>query len=755
MPATPGGPRVLLRRLREVMAEPVSAQDRLDKIVILIAANMVAEVCSVYVMRGDGDLELFATEGLNREAVHHTRMRAGEGLVGLIATTAEPLALSDAQSHPAFSYRPETGEEIYHAFLGVPLLRAGNTLGVLVVQNRTFRTYAEEEIEALQTTAMVLAEMLASGELQTLSSTDSTSALRQPLHQRGIPLADGVGLGYVVLHEPRVVIKNLIAESVEAEVARLETAIAEVRASIDELIEHGDVAHHGEHREVLETFRMFAHDQGWLRRMREAVLSGLTAEAAVERVQSDTRARMLRQTDPYLRDRLHDLDDLANRLLHRLVGRNLVAERASLPENSILVARSMGPAALLDYDRSRLRGLVLEEGGPTSHIAIVARAIGIPAVGEVANVTALVEPGDAIIVDGSAGDVQIRPRVDVEAAYAEKARLRARRQAQYRRLRTVAPVTADGIEITLQMNAGLIVDLPHLTETGASGVGLFRTELQFMVAERMPAASEQQALYRAVMTAVGDEPVTFRTLDIGGDKILPYMRSVEEENPALGWRAIRIGLDRPGLLRAQVRALLKASDGRKLRIMFPMVATCDEFARAKALVDRESAYLQRHGYSLPADLKLGVMLEVPSLLFQIEEICATADFISIGSNDLLQFLFAADRDNRMVAERFDPLSAPALRALKTVADAANRSGCPVSVCGEIAGRPLEAMALIGLGFRALSMAPTSIGPVKAMLLELDAGAVGAFLEKELARAGGAETLRSQLISFAEQHNIPI
>jgi phosphotransferase system enzyme I (PtsP) len=627
MPATPGGPRVLLRRLREVMAEPVSAQDRLDKIVILIAANMVAEVCSVYVMRGDGDLELYATEGLNPEAVHLTTMRAGEGLVGLIAATAEPLALSDAQTHPSFSYKPETGEEIYHAFLGVPLLRAGNTLGVLVVQNRTRRTYAEEEIEALETTAMVLAEMLASGELQALAPAGLPSALRQPLHQRGVPLSDGVGLGYVVLHEPRVVIKNLIAENVEAEVARLEAAIAEVRTSIDELIEHGDIAHHGEHREVLETFRMFAHDQGWLRRMREAVISGLTAEAAVERVQSDTRARMLRQTDPYLRDRLHDLDDLANRLLHRLVGRNLVAERASLPENAILVARSMGPAVLLDYDRSRLRGLVLEEGGPTSHIAIVARALGIAAIGEVANVTALVEPGDAIIVDGSVGDVQIRPRPDVEAAYAEKARLRARRQAQYRRLRNVTPVTADGIDVTLQMNAGLVVDLPHLEETGASGVGLFRTELQFMVAERMPAASEQQALYRAVMAAAGDQPVTFRTLDIGGDKILPYMQSVEEENPALGWRAIRIGLDRPGLLRAQVRALLKASDGRKLRIMFPMIATCDEFARAKALVDRESAYLQRHGYTLPADLQLGVMLEVPSLLFQIEEICAAADFI--------------------------------------------------------------------------------------------------------------------------------
>jgi phosphotransferase system enzyme I (PtsP) len=415
----------------------------------------------------------------------------------------------------------------------------------------------------------------------------------------------------------------------------------------------------------------------------------------------------------------------------------------------------MGPAALLDYDRSHLRGLILEEGGPTSHIAIVARAIGIPAVGEVANATSLVEPGEAIIVDGGTGDVQIRPRPDVEAAYAEKARLRARRQEQYRRLRDVPAVTRDGVEITLQLNAGLVVDLPHLAETGAMGVGLFRTELQFMVAERMPSAAEQQALYKAVFTAAGDMPVTFRTLDIGGDKILPYMQSIEEENPALGWRAIRIGLDRPALLRAQVRALLKAAAGRPLKIMFPMVATCDEFARAKAVVDRETAHLSRHGYPLPSDLKLGVMLEVPSLLFQIEEICALADFISVGSNDLMQFLFAVDRDNRMVANRFDPLSAPSLRALRLIADTAGTAGCPVTVCGEIGGRPLEAMALIGLGFRSLSMSPTSIGPIKAMLLEMEVERVQALLHEELDRSGGGPTLRPALAAFAERHNIPV
>lgn len=758
MRPAPGGPRVLLRRLREIMAEPISAQDRLDRIVVLIAANMVAEVCSVYVLRADATLELYATEGLKREAVHLTTMRAGEGLVGLIAREAEPLALSDAQTHPAFSYKPETGEEIYHGFLGVPILRAGNTLGVLVVQNRARRTYTDEEIEALQTTAMVVAEMVASGELQALAQPGTAIALERPLYLEGVSLVEGVGLGHVVLHEPRVVVKNLIAENSEAEIERLETAISAVRASIDALIERGDVGDHGEHREVLETVRMFAHDKGWLRRMREAALTGLTAEAAVERVQSDTRARLLRQTDPYLRERLHDLDDLANRLLHQLVGREFVSAASELPDNAIVVARSMGPAALLDYDRSKLRGVVLEEGGPTSHVAIVARALGLPAVGEIENVTSLVEPGDAIIVDGVAGEVQIRPKPDVEAAYAEKARLRAKRQEQYRALRDVPSVTADGAEIELQLNAGLLVDLPHLDETGATGVGLFRTEIQFMVAERMPSTSEQQKLYRAVLDAVGDRPVAFRTLDIGGDKILPYMSAPEEENPALGWRAIRIGLDRPGLLRSQIRALLKACAGRPAAIMFPMVAHVEEFVRAKEIVARESAYLARHGHELPTRIELGVMVEVPSLLFQIAEICRMVDFLSVGSNDLMQFLFAADRENRQVANRFDPLSINALRALRLVVESADASACKVSVCGELAGRPLEAMALIGLGYRNLSMSPASIGPVKAMLIATDARAVGTLIRDALdaaAREGGVASLRPQLAAFARERKIPI
>ncbi|HEX3181679.1 MAG TPA: phosphoenolpyruvate--protein phosphotransferase [Beijerinckiaceae bacterium] len=750
-----GGPRLLLRRLREVMAEPVSAQARLDKIVVLIASNMVAEVCSVYVLRADATLELFATEGLNREAVHLTTMRSGEGLVGLIAQRAEPLALSEAQAHPAFSYKPETGEEIYHSFLGVPILRGGNTLGVLVVQNRASRTYSEEEVEALQVTSMLLAEMIASGELQSIVRPGDDIALHRPLALTGTAISDGIGLGHVVLHEPRVVVKQLVAEDVSGEMRRLDAAIEDMRENLNRLIEQGDILGTGEHRDVLEAMRMVANDRGWMRRLREAIATGLTAEAAVESVQNDARAKLQRSTDPYMRDRLHDLDDLANRLLHKLTGQSFVVDRASMPDNAILVARTMGPAVLLEYERARLRGLVLEEGGPSSHVAIVARALGIPAVGEVANITDLVETGDAIIVDGTSGDVRVRPQSDVENAYAEKARLRARRQEQYQKLRDVPAVTRDGIEIKLHMNAGLLVDLPHVAETGAASIGLFRTELQFMLAARFPRMREQFNLYRTVLEAVPDRPVTFRTLDIGSDKVLPYMEKMEEENPALGWRAIRIGLDRPALLRLQLRALLRAAVGRHLRIMFPMVACCAEFDAAREIVAREVAYLKRHGYATPSALELGVMIEVPSLLFELDAICAKADFLSVGSNDLVQYLFAADRDNKRVADRFDVLSPPALRALATIAGAGHAAGKPVTLCGEMGGKPLEALALAAIGYRSLSMSPASIGPVKATLIAADLAETEAFLTPLVGAHDGAPSLRAHLRDYAEKSGIPV
>jgi phosphotransferase system enzyme I (PtsP) len=742
----------LLRRLREVMAERESAQARLDKVVVLIASNMVAEVSSLYLRRRDGSLELFATEGLNPVAVHNTHLKPGEGLVGLIAEQAEPMQFPDAQHHPAFSYRPETGEEIYHSFVGVPVLRGGHTIGVLTVQNRTKRQYSDEEIEALQTTAMVIAEMIASGGLAT---DEAGGEPRSELAERftGQSISEGVALGHVVLHEPRIVVTRLIAEDVELERRRLGQAIEDLTGMIDNMMDRGDMARAGEHREVLEAFRMFAHDHGWRRRLDEALLTGLTAEAAVQRVRNDTRARMLRMPDPRLRDRLHDIDDLSNRLLRLLSGGVGTAATGSLPQDAIVVARTMGPAELLDYDRQRLRGLVLEEGGAASHVAIVARALGIAALTQVKGVLESVEPGDAAIVDAEGGELHLRPTQEVVSAYADKVRFRARRQAQYAALRTVPSVTLDGERVAIHINAGLLFDLPHLDQSGADGIGLFRTELQFMISATFPRLEQQTRLYKAILDASGDRPVVFRSLDVGGDKVLPYFRASKEENPAIGWRAIRMALDRPALFRTQIRALLRASAGRELRIMLPMIADVSEFAAARALIDREVTILKRHGRPEPKTVMVGAMIEVPALLWQLDRVLPLADFASVGSNDLMQFLFAADRGNMRVADRFDPLNPAGLKALRTIVQAAKKHDVPLNLCGEMAGKPLEAMALIGLGFRSISMAPASVGPVKAMILSLDAGNLGERLDGLLESKD--TSLREDLKRYAAEHGVQI
>lgn len=750
------GPRVLLKRLRELMAEALAPQERLDRIVHDIAQNMVAEVCSLYVLRADSVLELYATEGLKRESVHLAQLRLGQGLVGTIAASARALNLSDAQQHPAFAYLPETGEEIYSSFLGVPVLRAGRTLGVLVVQNRTKRQYRDDEVEALETAAMVIAEMIAAGELAHLTRPGLELDLRRPASFTGISFNDGIGLGHVVLHEPRIVVTNLFNEDSDEEMRRLEQALGSLRLSIDDMLSRRDVAFEGEHRAVLEAYRMFANDQGWVRRLEEAVRNGLTAEAAVEKVQSDMRARMLHMTDPYLRERMSDFDDLANRLLRMLMGRGPDDVAAALPKDAIIVARSMGAAELLDYPREKLRGLVLEDGTVTSHVVIVARAVGIPVAGQVKGAVSMSENGDAIIVDGDEGTIHLRPQSDLEAAYAEKVRFRARRQELYRELRNKPSVSRDGVGIDLMMNAGLAVDLPQLAESGAAGIGLFRTELQFMVASTFPRAEAQEGLYRDVLDAAKGKPVTFRTIDIGGDKILPYFKNLaHEENPALGWRAIRLTLDRPGLLRTQIRALLKAAGGRELRLMLPMVTVLSEVAQAREIIDKEVRHLSRFAHHLPTSLKLGAMLEVPALLWQLDELMKAVDFVSVGSNDLFQFVMAADRGNTQLADRFDTLSVPFLRVLKQVADAGTRNHTPVTLCGELAGRPISAMALIGLGYRSISMSPASIGPVKAMLAELPVGELTKFFEENLAGHAANLPMRALLQAFADDRGIPL
>jgi len=744
------GPRSLLRQIREAMAGGGPAQQRLDVTVKIIARSMVAEVCSIYLRRDTGELELFATEGLNPEAVHKTRMKPGEGLVGEVARSAAPLNLSEAQHHPSFSYRPETGEDPFHAFLGVPLLRGGRTIGVLVVQNRAARVYTEEEVEDLQIIAMVLAELVAGGELLGLAELqDVEIAPHRPERLKGAKFADGLAIGVAVLHEAPVAPDRMLTDDPEAELRRLQEGVEALRAQIDRMLERQGFA--GAPFEVLETYRMFAHDAGWNRNLEEAVRGGLSAEAAVERARNEHRARFARATDPYIKERLHDLEDLANRLLRILAGEK-PGER-NLPENAILVARNLGPADLLEYPREKIAGLLLEEGSAASHAAIVARAIQIPCVGRMPGLRDKLSEGDLVFVDGESGEAFLRPRPAAVEGFRSRIALRDQRRVEFERLRDTPAETRDGVRISLLMNAGLAVDLDSLDVTGAEGIGLFRTEFQFMVSEDLPRLDRQSELYRRVLDVAEGRPVTFRTLDLGGDKVLPYLEIDREENPALGWRAVRMGLDRPALLRLQLRALLAAAHGRELRVMFPLIATVDEYRQAREMVDVEMDWARRRGRPLPDVLRVGAMIEAPSLLWHLDALLPLTDFVSVGTNDLFQYIFAADRTNPRVSDRYDPLSPPALRALAQIQQACAETGTPVSVCGELAGRPLEAFALIALGFTRLSLPPAGIGPVKRMILSCDREAARRGVSNLLSSSNGS--IRSQLESLARKLNVAV
>ena len=747
----------LMPSIRKAMAGTESVQERLDGFVVAIVESMQTNVSSIYLLRKGDELELSATQGLKKSAVHKTRLKPGEGLVGHVAVTAKPLNLADAPSHPLFSYRKETGEDPFKSFLAVPILRGGRTLGVLVVQSKDERSFNENEVEDLLTVAMVLAEIIVDDERiggKAAKLKGITLAPVRPETVKGKAFAGGLVKGHAYLHVPLVAPSNLLADDVNQEQIRLEDGLSVLRASVDAIVAGETAELSRASKDIYETYRMFAYDRKWGNRLREAVQSGLTAEAAVERVRNEHRARLMKAKDPYLRARLHDLEDLANRLIRALAGHALEIGNKNISDDAVIFARDIGPAELLDYDRRKLKGIVLEEGSASSHTAIICRALGIPIVGLADGVLDLIETGDLVLVDGEDGCVHIRPLDNQESGFQLRINIKDEIDKAYRAQKDLPAKTVDGHVISLQLNAGLLMDLPQIDQVGANGIGLFRTEFQFMVSEFMPRLKQQTELYRKAIEAAGPRPVTFRTLDLGSDKILPYMDRVPEENPAIGWRAIRIALDRPGLMRYQIRALLSAGAGYKLRIMFPMVSTIDEMIEARALFDRELERAKSLGKELPHKVEIGVMLETPSLAWQVHAVCQYADFVSVGANDLLQFFFAADRDNTRVSERYDPLHPAALSILKSIADGCRAHDTPVSVCGEIAGRPLEAICLAALGYETLSMPVTGIGPVKAALLKTDIAKLHDILMPYLTPHSNRISLRDIVQEYCQDHGIP-
>jgi len=745
--------RRLLSRIRDVMAAPGSAQTRLARIVSIIAKDMATEVCSIYVRRAGDVLELYATQGLRATAVRRTRLRVGEGLIGEIAAKGRPLALADAQSHPNFVFRPETGEEIFHSLMGVPILRGGRVVGVVAVQNATLREFTEEEIEALQTVAMVLAELVAGNDVVGQDEVSPTEGLSlAPLRLEGARLNAGLGIGVAFLHQHQFTIRRLVAEDTRVEHDRLRKAVAEMHGALDNMLRASAIAGSGEHRDVLETYRLIAEDVGWLRRIGEAINTGLTAEAAVQKVNDDIHARMRQVSDSYLRERVHDLEDLANRLLQHLLDSD--DKGSELPvgdQDFVLVARNLGPAQLLDYPGGRLKAVVLEEGSPNSHVAIVARALDIPVIGQVRDALTRIDNGDMLIVDADHAQIMVRPGDDVRALFRHSLLARDQRRAQYAALKGLPAVTRDGVAMSVSINAGLLVDMQHLADLGVDGVGLYRTEVPFMVRTDLPNVDAQRQLYAKVLEYAAGRPVVFRTLDIGGDKVMPFWDHGEDENPAMGWRAIRVSFDRPALLRQQLRALIQAAAGHNLHIMFPMIAEVEEFRYARSLLDLELEREESTHGTKPASVKVGAMLEVPALLYQLDRLLQEVDFLSIGTNDLFQFLFASDRGNYRISERYDALSPVMLNVLGDVIDRCAAAGIKVSLCGEMAARPLDAMALIGIGFRNLSISPPAVGPIKMMIRSLRLSSLDPYLRQ--LRAERQSSLREKLKSFAQDHGV--
>ena len=725
--------RLILTRLHEVMASRSPAQRKLDQVVDIVGESLDSEVCSIYLLR-DSALELFATRGLNPDAVHVTRLGVGEGLVGTIAANVETLNLAEAASHPDFAYRPETGEDKFHSFAGVPIIYRERAVGALTVQHADPRRYEAIEIEALQTTAMVLSELIAhNGLVDDEHGLDSDGG---PRILSGLTLVKGLAAGVAVFHQPRIVIDQVVAEDIEAERQRVYRAFGRMREQIENMSNQTEFGVGGELDEVLETYKMFAYDEGWGRRINEAIDSGLTAEAAIERVQQRTRMRMREIDDPLLADRMHDLEDLSNRLLRIVSGKMGTAATQGLRRDTILIARNLGPAELLEYDRRRLKGVVLQEGSLTAHVVIVARAMGVPVLGRCDGIMRQVAEGDEILLDADKATVTLRPSQSMGEIFDARFVKSRERQAAYAGLRDVEPFTRCGTRIQVMINAGLRDDISMLAMTGADGVGLFRTEFQFLVSATLPARERQTRLYRDVLDAAGDKPVVFRTVDIGGDKAVPYLTSEaleREENPAMGWRALRLSLDRGGLLKAQARSLLEASAGRSLNVMFPMVSEPWEFDAAKQVFVDQLAYLKARRKQLPEAIRYGAMLEVPALAEVLEQLSGRLSFLSVGTNDLTQFLFAADRANPKLAERYDWLSPAILRFLDRVAKSLVGSDIDLGVCGEMGGRRLEALALMGIGYRRLSITPAAVGPIKELIRKIDLAELSAAMRGWLAQ----------------------
>ncbi|OJW53484.1 MAG: phosphoenolpyruvate--protein phosphotransferase [Alphaproteobacteria bacterium 41-28] len=738
--------QALLNKLSETLAKPQTLPSRLSLALKTIAQDMGATTAVLYLLTPERYLEVYAIHDSVIPQHKKIRFRVGEGVVGFIAAIGKSVICDNITRHPNFLFHPGIADHVNLALLGAPLITPNGIRGVITLQNppsNPFDTWREKVLIEIGNFFAQLPEL---ERFPTLNTAEGKVSGMHTL--KGISFNPGLTIGTAVLHQPYSWRETDISRNTKDESFRLKTAIREMIEAIDRLVESAPNLEKNT-QAVLSSYRMIASDRGWIRKIQEYIQKGLTAESAVQKVRRHTRERFAQIGDQVLKGRLTDFEDLAGRLLKHLSGKDAVSE--DLPESAILVARNLGPAELLDYDRRFIKGLVLEEGVHTAHVAILARALDIPVVGRVPLLLTHVEAGDKLIVNGELGTVIVNPNGEAFHEAREKITQIKRWHVLNKELCDKPCKTLDGIPITLALNAGLPIDLHQLAELHLEGVGLYRTEIPFMMRSSFPDVKAQTEIYGDIIEQAKGLPITFRTLDIGGDKVVPYMWRVQDENPVLGWRAIRVTLDKPAILRQQVRALIHASQGRDLRLLFPMISELSEYRQARQHVEDEWTRAREREIPLPSSLTYGVTLEVPSIVDQLEPLLKEVNFISVGTNDLFQFFYACDRTNPSISNRYDVLSSSFLKYLRKIFMACESAKVPVNVCGEMAGKPLEALALLAMGYRSLSLSGPVAGQVKKMILSLPLKEAESYLSDAL--ESYAPSLRSTLLAFAKRNKV--
>ncbi|MCG5516819.1 MULTISPECIES: phosphoenolpyruvate--protein phosphotransferase [unclassified Ectothiorhodospira] len=708
----------MLHVLRRIVLEVGAASnlaEALEIIVRRVKQELTIDVCSVYLRAPEADgqrLLLMASEGLNPDSVGTVVMNSGEGLVGLVAERAEPVNLENAPDHPRFKYFPETGEERYHAFLGVPIIHNRRLLGVLVAQQRERRRFDDEHVAFLITLAAQLAGAISHAELIGEVGKRREEIQQDNLQIAGIPGAAGVAVGQGVVAYALADLESVPdrdADSIEHEEAAFRQAVKEVQDELIEIKDRMEDVLPMEERLLFDAYVMMLGSDSLVNGTVDRIRGGSWAPAALRDTVRESTRNFEDMDDPYLRERASDVRDIGRRILMRL--QSHVREPEEFPEHTILLGEDVTATQLAEVPPDRLAAVVSSRGTGSSHVAILARAMGIPAVMGVSDLPVGRLEGRQIVVDGYRGNLYIQPTAELLEEFKHLQDEEKELAEGLRDLAQEPAITQDGVEVPVYANSGLLADIAPSIQSGADGIGLYRTEVPFMIRERFPGEDEQTQIYREILKSFNPRPVTLRTLDVGGDKALPYF-PVTEDNPFLGWRGIRITLDHPEIFLTQLRAMLRASQGlSNLHILFPMISSLGELKGAMQLLQRARDELLDEHYVIPVP-KVGVMVEVPSAVYLSEALARRVDFLSVGTNDLVQYLLAVDRNNPRVADLYNGLHPAVLHALDQAAQGAHRAGKTISVCGEMAADPASVILLLGMEIDALSVNVAALARVK-------------------------------------------